>query len=64
MEVFEYNENFYHIPKEKYELRENYLDRIWYVINRIKQNESEDLNKIIRESKIYSCKKIYGCNYD
>lgn len=64
-EVFEYEGNFYNIPKDKYETRENYLDRVWNILNKIGDlRKMCDMNKLIKDSKIYSSKKIYECEYD
>lgn len=60
-EVFEYNNNFYHIPKDRYEIREIYMERVWFILNKLDENKS--LDEIIRESRIHIAEKVYGCKY-
>lgn len=61
MEVFEYYGNFYHIARDKHELRENYLERVWFILNKL--NEGKEMTTLIRESRIYSAQRLYGCIY-
>jgi len=61
MEVFEFNGIFYIIPKLKYEIREVYIERVWYILHHMKDNKIDD--KLLLESRIWSNTKHFGCQY-
>ena len=60
-EVFQHANKFYHIEQDKYECRETYLERVWFILNQL--NDKSDFDEIVKSSRFYSAKKIYGCEY-
>lgn len=64
IEIFQYNDKFYHIERDIHEIRETYLERVWYILQEISNEPNGTLNNdIINKSKIYSAKRLYGCEY-
>ena len=65
-EVFEMNGIFYKFQQDKYEPREIYIDRIWFILNEIKNNKSKykNFNELLTKSRIESNKKNLKCNYN
>ncbi len=62
MEVFEFKGKFYIIPRLKYEVREIYIERVWYILNNLKE---KDINKdILLKSILWSNEKNLKCKYD
>jgi hypothetical protein len=61
-ELFEYNGSFYTIEKDMYEPREIYMQRVWFILNKI--NDKIPLNELEKMSRIYVNKKILNCEYD
>ena len=59
MEVVESSGKFYSIDKDIYESRELYLQRIWFIINNFKYNNSE----LLYLSKIWINVKYFGMKY-
>lgn len=62
-EVFEKNGKFYAILMDCFEIRENYLDRVWCTIDYVTTNNLNLDKNIIRKKRLEMCKKIYGCEY-
>lgn len=63
-EVFELNGIFYEIPQDKYEPRELFLERVWFILNEIKKSNGVlDFKKLITKSRIESNKKYLECRY-
>lgn len=63
-EVFEANGVFYKIDQDKYEPREIYLERVWFIINEIKNGSKLTLNLLINKSRIELNKKYLKCKYN
>lgn len=63
-EVFELNGVFYEIPQDKYEPRELYTERVWFILNEIKNESKVSLKKLIVKSRIESNKKYLQCRYN
>lgn len=66
MEVFEINGIFYNIEQDKYEPREIFMERVWYILNKIKNNDNFDNNEfeiLVVESRIEINKKYLKCDY-
>lgn len=59
-EIFEYNGIFYTIIQGKYEVREVFIERVWYILNNLNKNTFEELEK---KSKILSNIKILNCKF-
>lgn len=62
-EVFELNGVFYEIPQDKYEPRELYVERVWFILNEINSKSNLSLEKLILKSRIESNKKYLQCKY-
>ena len=64
-EVFERNGNFYVIRKDKHESRESYLERVWFVLNRINKNDvdKKNIDELCRLSRVWINTKLYNCEY-
>lgn len=62
-EVFELGGSFYKIPQDKYEPRELYLERVWFILNEIREESKLSLEKLISKSRIESNKKYLQCKY-
>jgi hypothetical protein len=60
-EIFEYHGKFYHIPRDKYEVREKYIERVEYIIKLI--IEGFDIVDAIKESRKWSNMKNLKCSY-
>lgn len=60
--IFEYKGKFYFIKKQQFEIREKYMERVWYILNNDKLNvvSFEILEK---ESLIWSNEKNLNCEY-
>jgi hypothetical protein len=68
-EVFEMDGIFYKIQQDKYEPREVYIGRVWFILGVIKGNEKMihdkiEFNKLLTKSRVESNKKHLGCNYN
>lgn len=65
MELFEINGLFVEIQQNKYEPREVYLRRVWYILNKIKQNKNciNSFQKLVQESRIESNEYYLKCSY-
>lgn len=59
-EVFEFNGNFYRIDKDVHESRETYIDRVWHILNNL---STDNLEELIRKSRIWSNEKNLKCEY-
>lgn len=62
MEVFELNNVYYIIKQDPYEVREIYMERVWFILNKIK-NGFNDFNELIKLSRIYVNTTILKCDY-
>jgi hypothetical protein len=63
-EVFELDGVFYEIKQDKYEPRELYVERVWFILNEIKSGSKLSLEKLITKSRIESNKKYLRCRYN
>lgn len=63
-ECFESNGIFYVIEKNKFESRETFLERVWFIIDNLQNPKNiHSFEKLEIISKIESNKKIFGCQY-
>jgi hypothetical protein len=62
MEIFEFNGSFYKITQDLYEPRELYLERVWYILNKI-ENSKFNMNELNQMSRIWSNIKNLKCEY-
>ena len=64
-EVFEHNGNFYVICKDIHESRESYLERVWFVLNRINKNDTnkKNIDELCRLSRVWINTKLHNCEY-
>jgi hypothetical protein len=62
-EVFELDGTFYVIEKSIYESRETYIERVYFILDKMKHNKSHDLKQLIVLSKVMANIKILGCSY-
>jgi hypothetical protein len=60
-EVFEYKGLFYEIEMDPHESREMFMERVWFIFEHLK--EINQLDEIIRKSRIWINKKILGCEF-
>ncbi len=60
-EYFFYNGKFYTFKKDISESKETYIERVWYILNNLKNNES--IEKLESESRIWSNEKNLGCKF-
>lgn len=63
-EIFEINGVFYELSQDKYEPRELYLERVWFILNELKGGSNMSLEKLIIKSRIESNKKYLQCRYN
>lgn len=56
------NGNLCIIDKEHDEQTDNYLDRCWFIINKVSDSNLK-MKEIIRLSRCWSANKIHGCVY-
>jgi hypothetical protein len=62
-DIFEYNDKFYIIKPTKFETRERFMERVWYILNRI--NKLEDtFDNLIKLSILWSNVKNLKCVYN
>lgn len=61
--VFELNGIFYVIERDQFEPEEFYLDRSWFIINKIKTCNNFNFDEIVVLSKAWANFKLYGCTY-
>ena len=63
-EIFEMNGLFYIIPQDKYEPREIFISRVWFILNEIKKSNGVfEFNNLVIQSRIYANTKFLGCKY-
>jgi len=60
-EIFEYEGKFYNIEADPHESREMYMERVWFILKRVK--EGTPMDEIIRKSRIWINEKILGCEF-
>lgn len=65
-EIFELNGVFYKIPQDKYETREFFLKRVWYILKILKNDQTKqiDLDNLIKLSRLYINVTQLGCAYN
>lgn len=61
-EIFEYENNFFEIKQQKYEVRDIYLERVWFILHNI--NNYKCFDELEKISKIWSNEKIFSCHYE
>jgi hypothetical protein len=61
-EIFEYNNKFYFIKRNKFEIREIYIERVWFILTNNKLNNTS-FEKIELESFKWANKKFLECDY-
>jgi len=60
-EGFELNGTFYFIKRDPHELREFYLDRVWFMLNNISNGMTYECAMLA--SRKYANIKMCGCGY-
>lgn len=64
MIMFEYNGGFYEITQQKYEPRELFMERVWFILPNLEKVKTvEEYNDLIKESLIWINEKKLGCQY-
>lgn len=63
-EIFEINGLFYVIDRDKYEPREIYLERVWFIIRMLNSDTSKTFDEICVLSRIYTNIKNKKCIYN
>lgn len=63
-EIFELEGIFYKIKQDKYEPREVFNERVWFILNEIKQKSGLPIEKLITKSRIEANKKFLQCRYN
>lgn len=61
IEVFNINDKCIILSKDKFESRENFLIRSYFIINNLEENNLEEL---INSSYLYLNKFYFNCNYN
>jgi hypothetical protein len=61
IEVIEYKGKFYNIKRNRFEIREHYIDRANYIITHMSSNQN--FEEIVRQSIIWLNQKVLGCEY-
>ena len=59
-EVFEYNGKFYEIEKSINESREMFVERVWFILNKI---HDDTFDELVKKSRIWSNEKNLKCEY-
>ena len=65
-EIIEYNKRFIKIRQIEYEPREIYLDRVYFILNKITEEvikDNEKMELLEKESKIWANMKYLKCEY-
>jgi len=62
-DIFEHNGKFYTIQQLKFEVRERFMERVWYILNKIDKSEVS-FNELIKLSIIWSNVKHLKCVYN
>lgn len=63
MEVVEIGDKLLVLEKEKSESREQFYERVWLIVNNF-EKYSDNIDKLICLSKIWSNVKYLNCRYD
>ena len=62
--VFEVNDKLYKIKMDEFETRENYVDRVYFIIDKITDDMNiSQIEFIICESRVYMNEKNYNSIY-
>jgi hypothetical protein len=61
-DIFEYHDKFYIIKQTKFETREKFMERVWYILNRINKLEYT-FDDLIKLSMLWSNVKNLKCVY-
>lgn len=69
MDIFEYNDIFYTIEKQKYETKEAHIQRVWYIFNKLNSLENNNdidvkFNEFKHISLLWSNNKRFKCGYN
>jgi hypothetical protein len=62
-ELFEINGNFVIIKQDLFEAREIFMERVWFIIKKIKNGTINDFEEYENLSRIYVNHHILGCEY-
>lgn len=63
VEIFEINNNFIKIEKDLFEPREKYMERVWFILKKIKNGSIDNFDEYVKLSRIYVNVNILGCKY-
>jgi len=62
-EIFEVNGKFIKVDQDLFEIREKYLERVFFIIKKIKNGTIDDFDEYIKLSRIYVNVNLLGCGY-
>jgi hypothetical protein len=64
-EIFEIDGKFIKIEKDLFEIRERYMERVWFILNKIKIEKSTiNFDEFVKLSRIRSNIDNLGCEYN
>jgi hypothetical protein len=61
-DMFEFKGKFYTIKQQKFETRENFMERVWYILNRVDLNV-KSFEELTKCSILWSNIKHLKCGY-
>ena len=61
-EVFDINDKYIILPKNKYESRENFLIRSYFIINNVDKNNN--FEELVNDSYLYLNKNYLKCKFN
>jgi len=62
-EIFEVNCKFIKVEQDLFETREKYMERVFFIIKKIKIGTIDDFDEYVKLSRIYVNANILGCGY-
>lgn len=60
--LFEFSGKFYCIKRQRFEIREIFMERVWYFLNSLDKSDLS-FEELERESFVWSNKNRLGCEY-
>lgn len=61
--IFEFDGGFYVIEQMKFEAREKFMERVWYILNRF-SNLDESFDESVKLSIFWSNVRYLNCKYN
>ena len=62
-EIFEFEGSFYIIKQDLYEIREDFIERVWFILHKKKTYPNMSFIELIKLARIQSNIKKLGCKY-